>query len=115
MQHVQTKEEVAAIPNRILVQHKDGGFDVYVKGDTLPTRKVPVVFPKLPANQFLAKLNAAGLREPVETLIESADQTTKDFFHRTTEFERQHPVVAQLAQQLGLTPEQVDALWLAEG
>ena len=111
---VQTFQEAQAIKDRIFIKRDAAGFHVYQKGDTVPAPKSAPVFKPLTANQFLQKLNDAGLREQVEALISSADQTTKDYFQRTTEFRREHPIVDAVSQQLGLTSEMVDALWLQD-
>lgn len=108
---VQTFQEAQAIKDRIFIKRDAAGFHVYQKGDTVPVPKSAPVFKPLTANQFLQKLNDAGLRAQVEMLIANADQNTKDYFERSVEFRRKHPLVDTVSQQLGLTSEMVDALW----
>lgn len=111
---VQTFAETKNIPDKIAVKRDAEGYRVYQRGDVVPASKSAPVFPVLTGNQLCAALNSASLRAGVEAIIadESTDQTVKDFWQRTTAFRREHPVVNQLAQALGLTPEQVDTLWL---
>lgn len=108
---VQTFKEAQAIKDRIFIRRDAAGFHVYQRGDVVPAPKSAPVFKPLTANQFFEKLNGAGLRESVETLIANADQSIKDYFERTVEFRREHPLVDTVSQQLGLTSEMVDALW----
>lgn len=111
---VQTFQEAQAIKDRIFIKRDAAGFHVYQKGDTVPAPKSAPVFKPLTANQFLKKLNDAGLRDQVEMLIANADRSIKDYFERTVEFRREHPLVYTVSQQLGLTSEMIDALWLQD-
>ena len=108
---VQTFQGAQAVHDRIFIKRDAGGFHVYQKGDTVPAPKSAPVFKPLTANQFLQKLNGAGLRDQLEMLIANADQSIKDYFERTVEFRREHPLIDTVSQQLGLTSEMVDALW----
>jgi len=62
--------------------------------------------------QIRQALTAAGLRTSVEDAIASADQDTKDWYEFATAFEEDHPAVIGLAAVLGITPEQINALFV---
>jgi hypothetical protein len=57
-------------------------------------------------------LNAAGLRAAVEAAIAAGDQTTKDSWQYATEILRTDPLIVSLSGTLGLSSEQVDALFI---
>lgn len=75
---------------------------------TLPP---PVVIPPLTPRQIRQALTRVGLRSAVETAIASGDQDTKDWWGFATQFERQHPKVAEMGYALGQTDAEMDALW----
>lgn len=66
------------------------------------------------AFQARAALNAAGLREKVESTMSdpATDQTVKDAWEYATTFKRNSPTVLTLATELGLTDEQLDNLFV---
>lgn len=76
----------------------------------------PVYVPQI-VSRFQAKaaLLSAGLLSQVETLIAdpSTDIMTKLAWNEAIEFNRNSPTVLGLAKALGLTDEQVDALFVA--
>jgi hypothetical protein len=65
----------------------------------------PEYIPTLNPRQIRFVLNQAGLREQVETLIAGADQTTKDYWEFSLEYEFTHPVLVGMANALGITEE----------
>ena len=69
----------------------------------------PVISPR----QIRQALTAAGLRSAVESAVEAGDQNLKDWWNHATAFERDHPLVLSMAQALGVTEAQLDALWVA--
>lgn len=89
----------------------DGTVVLYQDGDAMPT------FPDVPApvsltpRQFRQALTKANLRAMVEQMIGEATQDTKDWYEFATSFESRHPVVLQMAQAMGKTQADVDALF----
>ena len=80
----------------------------------VPDPSDPVVAHPLSVSprQIRQALTAAGLRTSVEDAIASADQDTKDWYEFATAFEENHPAVIGLAAVLGITPEQINALFV---
>lgn len=58
------------------------------------------------------RLVAAGLYDACLTAISQADAQTKIWFEYATEWERAHPAVIALGATLGLTPEEIDTLFM---
>ena len=58
-------------------------------------------------------LNAAGLREAVETAVASASYEVRDAWEYALTVERASPMIAALAAALGLSETQVDDLFIA--
>lgn len=58
-----------------------------------------------------AALYQAGLLDDVEALIAGADPLVQIAWQRVTEFRRLSPMIASIAQALGWTDEQLDALF----
>lgn len=56
-------------------------------------------------------LNAAGLRSSVETALAKADQDTQDHWEFASLIHRDNPIVATVAEQLGLSSQKVDDLF----
>lgn len=85
----------------------------------------PIVYAPLSPRQFWQALTAAGLRPAVEVIRASlraklqADPPTAtaddynlfDWIEKASEFERSNPVLAGMAQQLGKTDADIDALF----
>ena len=65
--------------------------------------------------QIRQALSRVGLRQAVESAITAADQDVKDWWEFATQFERQHPMVAEMGSALGQTEAQLDALWELAG
>ena len=61
--------------------------------------------------QALAALHLAGLLEPVETAIASADTITQLAWANALEFRRNSPTIASLGALIGMTDEQLDDLF----
>lgn len=89
----------------------DGTVTLYEEGDELPvyppTKPAVVITPR----QFRQALTRAQLRQMVETLIANSEQDVKDWYEFATGFESTHPVVLQMAQAMGKTEADVDALF----
>jgi hypothetical protein len=74
---------------------------------------VPVVPASVTPRQVRLLLLQQGLLANVESLIASSDQATKITWEFASEFKRNDPLLLALAQQLGLTSEQIDAFFIA--
>lgn len=85
----------------------------YVEGDL-----VVIVPAKISRRQAYQQLFLAGMLSSIETAIAAIEDPTQKklvqiYWETSQEFERQHPMIMALAEQmLGLTPEQVDALFI---
>jgi hypothetical protein len=77
-------------------------------------RPVPAPVPaEVSPLQMRRALNAAGLRPAVEAAVAAADQEVQDAWDYATTIRRDHPLLASMATQLGLTEAQIDALFRA--
>lgn len=56
-------------------------------------------------------LSAFGLREAVESAVAASPQAIKDSWEFSTEFERDNPLIADMAAALSIPIEQVDQLF----
>lgn len=63
--------------------------------------------------QIRKALNAAGLRATVEAAVAAAPQDVRDDWEFALEVRRDWPALNSMAAQIGLTSEQVDALFIA--
>ena len=66
--------------------------------------------PTISPIEFDIKLNNAGLYDAVQELIKDNFET-RIAYNRATFFSRTDPFINQAGEALGLTPEQVDAMW----
>lgn len=78
-----------------------------------PPASAPPVPDVVTPFQARAALRAAGLLDGVLTLVAAADATTQDAWEYATEFRRTSPLLNGLAQQLGMTDQQLDQLFIA--
>lgn len=102
-------------PDHVCVEANEGGPGwKYENGQLTPP---PVPPPEVPTaispRQIRQALSAAGLRQQVEDAVNAGSLDLQDWWHYATEFERQHPMVLAMAQQLGVSAAQLDALWVA--
>lgn len=65
--------------------------------------------------QIRQALTRVLLREPVEAAIAASDQDTKDWWERSTSFERQHLKVIQMGLALNQSTLQMDDLFILAG
>lgn len=76
-----------------------------------------VAVPKVPASvtprQVRLLLLSQNLLSQTEALIAASDDATKITWQYASEFRRDDPLLGALAQQLGLTDEQVDQFFIA--
>lgn len=61
--------------------------------------------------QIRMALTRAGLRTAVEAAVAAGDQDLKDWYEFSTAFERTNEQVAAMGAALGVTEQQLDALW----
>ncbi len=100
-------------PYLAVIDHGDGSATLYEPGDTLPFAPPPPPVPAdLTARQIRLALNAAGLRDAVEAAVAAGGRDLRDWWEYSAELHRDHPMIAAMAQAIGATPGQVDALWL---
>jgi len=75
---------------------------------------VKVIQPVSP-RQIRQALTALNFRAGVEAAVAAGDQNLKDWWEFSTAFERGHEEVVTMGEQLGVSPEQLDGLWLVAG
>ncbi|MGE0024329.1 MAG: hypothetical protein AB7S70_11940 [Hyphomicrobium sp.] len=73
----------------------------------------PVVPQAVTPYQARRALDAAGLRDAAEAAIAAADYDVRDAWEYALTIERNSPFIAALAPALGLSSEQIDALFIA--
>jgi len=91
------------------------GKDVDVAGTPIRAflgQPAPDVEPVIDNLQIRLALSELGLREAVEAYVEAADQETKDWWNESLRFLKSDIRVQAAAKALGVTPEQLDGLWL---
>lgn len=105
----------AAAATAIAVEsHADGSATLYEAGDTLPAHLIPPPLPPpatLTARQIRLALNQMGLRDAVEAAVAAGPRDLRDWWEYSIELHRDHPMIATMADAIGVTAEQVDALW----
>ncbi|MGB3387393.1 MAG: hypothetical protein WBA88_05360 [Pseudaminobacter sp.] len=69
--------------------------------------------PVVSAAQGRLALLDAGLLATVKAAVAQADEATQIWFNRATEWRRDHPILAALGAQLGLSGEAIDDLFRA--
>ena len=68
--------------------------------------------PQLTPIEFDIKLNNAGLYDAVQELIKDNFEM-RIAYNRATFFSRLSPFIIQAGEALGLTDEQIDAIWVS--
>jgi hypothetical protein len=71
----------------------------------------PPVPESISSSQFRQSLTHSGLRSQWDSAVASATQDIKDWYEYETSFDRHHPNVLSLAQQLSIDSSQLDAVW----
>lgn len=106
--------DVADLPDLHLVPSDTAGIgDSYADGLFAPGPPAPVLVPKsLTPLQTRKVLNVHGLRAQVETAIAAAGADARDAWEWANAIQRDDPLVMSLTVGLGLTAEQVDALFI---
>lgn len=72
-----------------------------------PPNAIRIVSPR----QIRQALTASGLRAQVEAAVAAGDQDLKDWWEFATQLEQNHPMVNAMAIGIGVTGEQLDALF----
>lgn len=70
-----------------------------------------LTLPSISPRQIRMALTRAGLRSAVEAAVTAGDQDLKDWWEFSTYFDRTHAQVTAMATALGVTDDQLDALW----
>lgn len=68
--------------------------------------------PSLTPAQLDLALLQFGLLDAVEAFVAAADRPTQIAYKRVQTFERSNPLLNTAAGQLGMTDEQIDAVWM---
>ena len=88
----------------------------YIEGDNIKIDQQKLIefnrqkMPTLSPIEFDLKLNNAGLYDAVQELIKDNFEL-RIAYTRAIFFSRLNPFIIQATEALGLTPEQVDAIW----
>lgn len=69
------------------------------------------MIPSITPRQIRQVLTASGIRAQVEAAVADGDQDLKDWWEFSSSFERYHPVLVEMATDLGLTGGQIDDLF----
>ncbi len=111
---VQTLAEANEIQNKIRTRKVANGYAVYVRGDVVP--ELPQSQSNVPAvvtpRQIRLALSAAGLRNTVEQAVAAGSQDLEDWWEYSLDIERNNPLIKAMAAQLGITEQQLDALFV---
>ncbi len=89
--------------------------DTYASGVfTRPAPIIPVPSEVSPA-QFRRALNQLDYRNMVEAAIAQANQDTKDMWEYSLSLHRDNPLLVSMAEQLSITPQQLDEVFILAG
>ena len=76
-----------------------------------PQLVAPTFKSSITPRQIRQVLTASGIRAQVEAAVADGDQDLKDWWEFSSSFERYHPVLVEMATDLGLTDDQIDNLF----
>jgi hypothetical protein len=110
------------VPDNMANRHRQMLAEWEAEGNTIEPYTPPEPPPLDPLRPLTSRQLRLGLvrhgisLSSVETAIEAIEDPTDREVARiewkyTTTFERSHPLVNQIGAALGLTPEQIDAMW----
>lgn len=91
---------------------KYAGMTALVESRIVPAAPIPSTPITVSPRQIRQAMTALSLRATVEAAIASADQDAKDWYEFATAFDENHPMVLVLAAALGISAEQVHALFV---
>lgn len=80
---------------------------------TPPPPPPPSVPESVSPRQIRRALNATGLRTLVEQAVANSPQDIRDEWEYALEVRRDYPLLNTMAEQLGMTSEQLDGLFIA--
>ncbi|MEY4718483.1 MAG: hypothetical protein RL563_1101 [Pseudomonadota bacterium] len=99
----------------IQMDFPEKSFSEYQIIDGVPVRIMPKSI-KVPhaisPRQIRLALTSEGLRDVVESAIADGSQELKDWWEFSLSYERNHPLILSVANQLGVSPEKLDKLWI---
>jgi hypothetical protein len=87
----------------------------YTPEELFELQALPVVVQKLPdisPRQIRLALTKLNMRTQLETAVAASSQDLKDWWEYSANFERNHPLVAAMATQLGIPSSIIDTLWI---
>ncbi len=88
------------------------GLTLLLASDAPPQPDLPLPVPAIVTpRQLRLALNEAGLRANVEAAVAASDQTIRDAWEYALEFERADPLIISVATALGLTTDDIDAMF----
>ena len=85
----------------------NGSEVIIYTGEDMP----PAPIPAISAWQMRKALNATGLRDQIEAAVAGASRDVQDGWATAREFERNHPLIVQMASALDLSDAEVDAVF----
>lgn len=83
--------------------------------DVISNPTEPQLISPISPRQIRQALTALNFRSGVESAVATGDQNLKDWWEFSSYFERNHPIVVSMGTQLGVSSEQLDALWILAG
>ena len=99
-------------------KERDATFDETLEIDS---RKLTALIPTVPTSVSRRQIRmalsrttygAGTLRTAVESAIAASNQDTKDWYEQSVEFHRSNPITIAMGIGLGVSPAQLDALWI---
>ena len=103
-------EPEGALPASTAPQSGRQIWDVQVEAWVWPAGDLDL--PPLSARQIRLGLSAAGLLSAAEQAIVAGSEADRIEWDFASEYRRDHPLIGTMTTALGLTPQQVDAMWL---
>jgi hypothetical protein len=86
-----------------------------VARDAAWATRPPLVPQIVGAAQARLALNDSGNRSLVETAVKAASQDIQDYWNYSSQFNRHHPVLVGMQQQIGWSDALMDELFIAAG
>jgi len=88
-------------------------YQVWLSEGNTPDPADPEIIPspQVSPRQIRMAMTQLGMRAGVEAAVASGDQDLKDWYEFSTYFDRNHPQVLAMATVLGISSQDLDALW----
>lgn len=106
----ETPECAAAMNDSGAFVERGPDYIIVYDGDDIPQTSQPVPDAVSPRQIRLA-LNQLGLRAMVEQAVASGSQDLRDWWEYALDIERDNALVVGMAQQLGITEQQINDLF----